>query len=113
MFLFNPAVDLGLKRHSLDKVHRWRLVLDGKRYIIEIIAGTGNVWADLTTRWAAARTVSVNKVSSANRLIIPGFVQPTKLQPFPGLVWVISFQANKHIQTNLTLFSLRTVSRFL
>src|SRR5690349_14466963 len=93
---FHRSQELGisvhrLKRHSLDKVHRWRLVLDDKRYIIESIAGLDNVWADIATPWAAQRSAVVAKVSvprSINPRIVPGQVQPLQRNEFcwPSLV---------------------------
>ena len=85
VFMFNPSkAESRLKRHSLDKIYRWRLVLDGKKYIIESIPGSENVWADITTRWAVPRSTVPVRIASiqlrtcgdGNPEIVPGLVQP-------------------------------------
>ena len=104
VFLFSPtASDYRLKRHSLDKIHRWRLVLDGKRYIIESISGQDNVWADITTRWAARKPAVVASVSRShhtNPLIIPGQVRPLQRPDFswPKIQDILQSQRNHFIE---------------
>ena len=62
IFLFNPTcLDTRLKRHSLDKIHRWRLVLEDKHYLIESISSADNVWADLTYYEMGSSTIDQSR----------------------------------------------------
>jgi len=87
VFLYDPeSSNVMLRRHSLDKIHRWRLHLDGKSYCIECISGTDNVWADLGTRWAFAGRPSlgssINRVVLAANRISAGIVRPLQNPDF-------------------------------
>ncbi|MFI5421215.1 MAG: RNase H-like domain-containing protein, partial [Nitrososphaerales archaeon] len=89
VFLYNPeSVKVFLNRHSLDKVHRWRLNLDGKSYIIESISGDDNVWADIGTRWGVSPSALCLTLPCVFRLRLPRFA-PGIVQPLqdPCFEW--------------------------
>lgn len=57
IFLFDPiSVFPDMSQSSLRKVLRWAVKLSIYRYTCYHMKGEENVWADLLTRWSAART---------------------------------------------------------
>ena len=82
VFMYNPeSVSVFLNRHSVDKVHRWRLHLDGKPYVIESISGDENVWADIGSRWGfstshdSAIPDEIHRISRT-RVVTNGLIRP-------------------------------------
>ena len=75
IFIFNPeSSSVPLKRHSIDKIHRWSLRLSSLNYLIEHIPGHLNIWADMLTRWAAPRCTDIAVVRLTKLPV--GIVQP-------------------------------------
>jgi transposase InsO family protein len=62
-----------IPKHVNERLERWAVKLLGKEYVIEHIAGSHNIWADLLTRWASPiqRKVQTFKINAIHGIVSP------------------------------------------
>ncbi len=80
-----------MAKYQADKLQRWSLIMSTFKYIIEVLPGLANVWADLLSRWGKtsppathhalrATPIHVLAINHVSPLTSPAFVWPSQAE---------------------------------